>query len=145
MPYTRAEVLAAIGALHPAIEVPDSRFAPFEEAGTAQLIADNACTDYFVLGAAAPEAWRALDLIGHPVRARIVGGAKYSGTGANVLGDPLLALTWIANELSSVGVTLRENQVVTTGTCFKPFAVHPGDAVEVDFGVIGRVSASFAQ
>ena len=142
--YTRAEVIAAIGTLHPAIEVPDSRFAPFEEAGTAQLIADNACTDYFVLGDAAPDAWRQINLVDHPVSAHADGGATFTGSGANVLGDPLLALTWIANELSGIGVTLKRGQVVTTGTCFKPFAVAPGDAVTVDFGPIGRVAVSFS-
>ena len=143
-PYTRAEVSAAIATLHPAIEVPDSRFKPFEAAGAAQLIADNACTDYFVLGAAAPEAWRALDLAAHSVTAQIAGGASFTGSGSNVLGDPLLSLTWIANELSGLGVTLKKHQVVTTGTCFKPFAVAPGDVVEVDFGVIGRAGVQFA-
>jgi 2-keto-4-pentenoate hydratase len=142
--YTRDEVVAAIGALHPAIEVPDSRFQPFEQAGTAQLIADNACTDYFVLGEAAPDAWRRLDLVTHAVTAQIAGGASFTGSGANVLGDPLLALTWIANELSTIGVTLKQGEVVTTGTCFKPFAVAPGDAVTVDFGAIGRVAVSFS-
>ncbi len=143
-PYDRAEVIAAIATLHPAIEVPDSRFHPFEAAGAAQLIADNACTDFFILGAAAPDAWRSLDLVAHRVTARIKGGAEFTGSGINVLGDPLLALTWIANELSGIGVTLKKDQVVTTGTCFKPFAVVPGDAVEVDFGVVGRVGVRFA-
>ena len=142
-PYTRAEVVAAIATLHPAIEVPDSRFKPFEAAGAAQLIADNACTDYFLLGAAAPEAWRNLDLVHHNVTAQLKGGAQFTGSGINVLGDPLLALTWIANELSGIGVTLKKDQAVTTGTCFKPFAVAPGDAVEIDFGVIGRVGVRF--
>ena len=143
-PYSRTEVVAAIATLHPAIEVPDSRFKPFEAAGTAQLIADNACTDYFIPGAAAPEAWRTLDLIHHRVTAQIKGGAQFTGSGSNVLGDPLLALTWIANELSGIGVTLKKGAVVTTGTCFKPFAVAPGDAVEIDFGLIGRVGVRFA-
>ena len=139
-PYTRDEVTAAIAALHPAIEVPDSRFKPFEAAGAAQLIADNACTDWLVVGSAAPDSWRGLDLVTHAVTAQIKGGAQFEGSGINVLGDPLLALTWIANELSGIGVTLKKDQLVTTGTCFKPFAVKPGDAVEIDFGVIGRVA-----
>ncbi len=143
-PYTRAEVIAAIATLHPAIEVPDSRFQPFEAAGAAQLIADNACTDWLVAGSAAPDSWRGLDLVTHAVTAQIKGGAQFEGSGINVLGDPLVALTWIANELSGIGVTLKKGQLVTTGTCFKPFAIQPGDAVEVDFGVIGRVAVSFA-
>ena len=141
--YTRAEVVAAIASLHPAIEVPNSRFAPFEKAGAAQLIADNACADYFLLGDAAPPAWRGIDLARHVVSARDGAGMLHDGSGANVLGDPLIALTWIANELSSIGVTLAAGQVVTTGTCVKPFAVKPGDHVTADFGLLGRIDVRF--
>lgn len=143
-PYSRSEVLAAVATLHPAIEVPNSRFRPFEQAGAAQLIADNACAEYFLLGDAAPPQWRTLDLIRHPVSAVDGVGRVHHGSGASVLGDPLLALAWIANELSSIGVTLAAGQVVTTGTCFKPFAVKPGDHVRMDFGVIGRIDVRFA-
>ena len=50
-PYTVQEVLDAVDTLHPAIEIPDSRFADFVSAGEAQIIADNACAHLFVLGA----------------------------------------------------------------------------------------------
>src|SRR5664279_3011037 len=49
-PYSVREVLDAVGTLHPAIEIPDSRFADFASAGAAQIIADNACAHQFVLG-----------------------------------------------------------------------------------------------
>jgi len=142
--YTRAEVQEAVATLHPAIEVPNSRFRPFEKAGEAQLIADNACAEYFLLGEAAPESWRQVDLVNHTVTALDGAGQAHIGSGASVLGDPLLALAWIANELSSIGVTLAAGQVVTTGTCFKPFAVKPGDHVRMDFGVLGRIDVRFA-
>ena len=142
-PYTRDEIQAAIATLHPAIEVPNSRFEPFEKAGAPQLIADNACADYFLLGEAAPEGWQTIDLVRHAVTARGGGGGLHTGSGANVLGDPLVALTWIANELSSIGTTLKAGQVVTTGTCVKPFAVEPGDNVHMDFGTIGGIDVRF--
>src|SRR6266571_3436842 len=41
--YTVDDVLAAVDTLHPAIEIPDSRFADVVNAGEAQIIADNAC------------------------------------------------------------------------------------------------------
>lgn len=143
VPYTREEVFAAIDTLHPAIEVPNSRFEPFEQAGAAQLIADNACAEYFMLGAAAPATWRSVDLVKHEIRATDGRGNVHVGNGGAVLDDPLLALAWIANELSGIGVTLKAGQVVTTGTCFKPFAVAPGDHVHLDFGTIGRIDARF--
>jgi 2-keto-4-pentenoate hydratase len=64
--------------------------------------------------------------------------------GANVLGGPAIALTWLANELSRHGVTLRRGEAVTTGTCIKPLAIAPGNHVAGDFGVLGRVSLSIS-
>ena len=54
-PYATEEVLAAVDTLHPAIELPDSRYEDFTVVGAPQLIADDACADWFLLGDAAPE------------------------------------------------------------------------------------------
>lgn len=139
-PYAVETVLDHVATLHPAIEIPDSRFRGFETAGGPQLIADNACAHRFVLGPAAPDAWRTIDLAHHPVEGRLNDGPPISGSGANVLGDPRVALAWLANELSALGVTLRAGCVVTTGTCVVPITIAPGDRVTGDFGVIGSVS-----
>src|SRR4029077_13841061 len=97
-PYTVRQVLDAVDTLHPAIEIPDSRFQNFVGAGAAQIIADNACAHLFVLGAPTDADWRARDLVEErpviPLR-----GRKYIGHGKNVLGDPRIALAWLANEL----------------------------------------------
>jgi 2-keto-4-pentenoate hydratase len=137
--YQAAEVLAAVATLHPAIEVPDSRYEDFTIVGAAQLIADNACADYFVLGPAAPDIWRSLDLAAHRVSGRVNDGPAREGAGANVLGDPRDALVWLVNELSHLGITLDAGQVVTTGTCLVPLPVEPGHHVEADFGDLGIV------
>jgi 2-keto-4-pentenoate hydratase len=57
-PYERNEVLDAIADLHLAIEIPDSRYADFVTAGGTQIIADNACAHFFVLGPLTPPVWR---------------------------------------------------------------------------------------
>ena len=141
--YSVDEVLAAVGSLHPAIEIPDSRYEDFAHAGAPQLIADNACAHRFVLGAATPANWRAIDLRTHTVDCRVDGREPLQGKGENVLGDPRIALAWIANELSRFGMTLAAGQVVTTGTCLAPIPVAPGDSVHADFGPIGRVEVRF--
>lgn len=142
LPYTVREVLDAVGTLHPAIEIPDSRFADFASAGAAQIIADNACAHLFVLGAPATANWRALDLIEEkPVVT--LRGKQYTGHGKNVLGDPRVALTWLANELRELGVTLKTGQIVTTGTCHPPLPIQAGDRFEADFGLLGTVSVKF--
>src|SRR3954466_9911359 len=105
-PYTVQQVLDAVDTLHPAIEIPDSRFADFVSAGAAQIIADNACAHLFVLGPPAPSNWRALDLVEErPVIT--MRDRQFVGHGKNVLGDPRIALTWLAHALSQLGVTLR--------------------------------------
>jgi 2-keto-4-pentenoate hydratase len=141
-PYVVAEVLAAVEALHPAIEIPDSRYDDFTVVGAAQLIADDACAHYFVLGPAAPSSWRGLDLAAHTVRGSVMGKQTRDGIGANVLGDPRIALAWLANELSSLGLTLRSGAVVTAGTCLVPLEIAAGDAVRMDFGGLGSVAAT---
>ena len=141
--YTVDEVLDAVDTLHPAIEIPDSRFADFVGAGEAQLIADNACAHQFVLGAATSANWRAMDLVEERPQIALR-GERYIGHGKNVLGDPRLALTWLANELSGLGITLRAGEVVTTGTCHPPLPIGAGDHFAADFGVLGKVSVRFA-
>ena len=138
------KVLAAVATLHPAIEVPDSRFSDFTKVGAPQLIAENACGHEFVLGAPAGEHWRGLDLARHVVKAAVKGKLERDGIGSNVLGDPRIGLTWIVNELSGLGITLKAGEIVTTGTCATPLPIAAGDEVAMDFGVLGKVSATFA-
>ena len=52
-----------------------------------------------------------------------------SATAGNVLGDPRVALTWLANELRQLGVTLKAGEVVTTGTCHPPLPIESGRSV----------------
>jgi 2-keto-4-pentenoate hydratase len=140
--YTVREVLDAVDTLHPAIEIPDSRFRDFIDAGAAQIIADNACAHLFVLGQSAKSDWRALDLVEErPVVT--LRGKQFTGYGRNVLGDPRIALTWLTNELRQLGLTLRAGEVVTTGTCHPPLPIQSGDLFEADFGSLGRVSVAF--
>ena len=151
-PYSVAEALEAVASLHPAIEVPDSRFADFTLVGDAQLLADNACAHEFVLGAATTADWRGMDLVAHQASITATGGTggvsggeprRHEGVGANVLGDPRVALAWLLNEVTGLGITLAAGQVITTGTCAVPIPIGPGDAVLADFGVLGSVSVRF--
>jgi 2-keto-4-pentenoate hydratase len=138
--YPLDEVLAAIDTLHPAIEIPDSRYSNFCIVGSPQLIADNACAHHFVLGDATTADWQSIDLKTHAVRLLLNGTLAREGVGANVLGDPRLAMAWIANELREHGLGLRAGQVVTTGTSVVPVPIELGSRLFADFGVIGTVS-----
>lgn len=142
-PYTQDEVMAAVSALHLGIEIPNSRYLDFVSAGAPQLIADRACAHQFLLGPGVLAPWRERDLAACAVEGRTSDGVTHDGSGANVLGDPSIALTWIANELSAHGVVLGEGQFVTTGTCVTPLPIGPGVLVTGDYGPFGSMQVRF--
>ncbi len=142
--YTVDAVMDAVAALHPAIEIPDSRFRDFTVVGAAQLIADNGCTEYCVLGPEAPEGWRTVDLAAHPVVVSIDDEEAATGKGANALGDPRIALTWLANDRVRHGVPLAAGDVVITGTCIVPAPIAHKKHVRADFGALGAVEVALA-
>ena len=141
--YVQHEVMSSVEDLYPAIEIPDSRFQNFEKVGEYQLIADNACTHEFVIGSAMPASWRNLNLSQQAISISTQYGAVSEGVGANVLGDPRVALTWLVNELSRHKITLETGMTVTTGTCAKPLSISAGSVVTADFGMLGSVQAIF--
>ena len=80
-PYEIAEVMDAVASLHPAIEIPDSRYDDFCAVGAPQLIADNACANLFVIGQAVDDDWRDVDLAKHPVVAFVSGSRSTTAQG----------------------------------------------------------------
>lgn len=143
-PYTVDETMAAVGALHPSIEVPDSRYEDFATVGAPQLIADTACAAWLIIGQAFADSWREIDLSAHPVEIHVNGNHAGSGSGKAVLGDPRIALAWLANEVAQYGGGLQPGDYVTTGTCVVPAPIAAGDTVMVGYGAFGRHTATIA-
>ena len=142
--YSVDEVMAAVADLHLAMELPDSRFADFAKAGGPSLIAEAACARDLVVSEAVQADWRALDLSVHPAACRVKGRSEGEGSGGNVLGDPRIALTWLVNELSGQGIGAKSGELVSTGASVPPLEIEPGDHVEADFGVLGRLSVTIS-
>ena len=143
--YAEAEVAETVAALHPAIEVVTSAFGEaWWDIGAPSLAADNAVHGFLVLGPALPD-WRGLDLPGQPVHLSLNGRTVSEGRGANALGGPLTALTWLANALrrDPEAPRLRAGDLITTGVVTGFELVSAGDAVDADFGHLGRVSLRF--
>jgi 2-keto-4-pentenoate hydratase len=140
--YEQGEVCDAVATLHLAIEIPDARFERFAEIGPAQIVADDAFASWFLLG---PEVidWRHLDLSAQRVQATKNGALAVEGIGANALGDPRIALTWLANHLAQRGIGLKDGDIVTTGTCITPLVIAPGDQVVAEFIGLGRMTVGF--
>ena len=141
-PYTREEVRAAVASVHPAIEVPDSRYADWLSMKAPDLIGDNAIGCLLALGPAAAGGLDH-DLAGQAVVVRINDEVVSEGAGANVLGDPWNVMVWLANHLSERGLTLEAGHVVTTGSAADVVQCQPGDTVTAEFGPIGQAEVVF--
>jgi len=141
---TVEQVMAQVADLHLAIEIPNSRYQDFLTAGEAQLIADFACASHMVLGAALTTEWRHVDLAAQVVQVSREGEVVAQGLGANALGDPRVALTWLANELISHGMYLQAGEVVITGTCVVPVPVQESQTLKAQFPGLGEVGVVIA-
>jgi 2-keto-4-pentenoate hydratase len=141
-PYQPEEMAGAIEGVLPGIEIVDSRFTDWTTIGAPSLIADNACHAAWVKGRLTT-GWRGLDLAAHTVRLTVNGKLHREGSGRAVLGSPLIALTWLANQLSSQGLGLEGGQYVTTGVTMEVYMGERGDRIQADFGSLGTVDLNF--
>jgi 2-keto-4-pentenoate hydratase len=137
-PYTRERVARSVAAAMPAIELADDRNADYTglRHHALTLAADNAWNEGAVLGERVAE-WRAIDLAGLQGEAFINGEKVGEGHGRDVMGHPLDALAWIANNLASRGLGLWRNDVVITGSLVTSKFPKPGDHVRWSAGALG--------
>ena len=131
-PYDRERIARSVAAAMPAIELADDRNADYKNlaANALMLVADNAWNEGAVLGKPVQD-WRKLDL------AALHGVAAIHGR--DVMGHPLDALAWLANNLASRGLGLWRGDVVITGSLVTSKFPKAGDAVRFDAGPLGAV------
>jgi 2-keto-4-pentenoate hydratase len=142
-PYTLDEVLDAVDAVFPAIELVKSRFLDTSKISGDEAMADNVAHAGFVYGADVAD-WRGLDLKSLKVRQVCGGQVQVEKTGGNPSGDPLVPLLWIANHLHELGLSLQAGQIVTTGSCTGLTYVDSNQRVTVGFEGLGEVSVDLA-
>ena len=141
-PYAESELVDAVAAVHPAIEVVGSAFGDaWSKVGAPSLAADNGAHGFLVLGERLAD-WRSLDLAGLRVRLEVNGAFHSDGVGANALGGPLKVLDWLANSLPEEGLHLRRGDVVTTGVVTGVPLLSPGDRAVARFEKLGDVQLS---
>lgn len=140
---TRDVIIAAIDRAYIAIEVVGCRFeGGFKGAGSHLCISDFSFNVAFVPG---PEIanWQDVDLKAATAKMLLNGEMANQGVGADVLGDPVEALRWAANEANGIGLPFRAGDIITTGTMTGATLVNPGDHVVGDFGALGQVELFF--
>lgn len=137
-PYALAEVRAAVATLHPAMEIASSAFGEerWYDAPLPAMVADNASHAGLVLGEGRRD-FAAEELPALRVEVYVDGLRHGVGSGANALGNPLAALTWLANHLSRQGLGLRQGEAVTTGLLAPFVRLMPGGRAEAFYGRFG--------
>ena len=140
-PYSREEVMAAIAAFHPVIEVVDSRF--IEPNGLAQPtgIADTQAHGGLVYGPGVTD-WRGIDLAAESVEQVVDGKLDASRTG-HPGGDLIGEVVWLANVGSGWAGGLKAGQFVTCGSWSGANRVGPTAQVRVKFSSVGEVALDF--
>lgn len=138
---TLDDVIAAIDWVVPAIELIDSRIKDWSIT-LCDTIADNASSLGWILGA---ERRRldTIDVANIDAVLRRNSEVVASGNSAEVLGNPLTAVSWLANRVESFGVRLKAGDVILPGTATRAIEVRPGDYFEAEFIGLGSVTADF--
>ena len=127
-----------------AIEIVDDRYDDFRALDTPTLIADDFFSAGAVLGPAVT-AWRDVDLAAAGGTMAINDRPVGAGTGADVMGHPFEALTWLANHAAASGRPLQAGDVVLTGSVVETKWVEPGDTVRVAIEGLGEAGVTFAR
>ena len=135
------EAWQAIEGVMPALEIVDTRYESYEFQAV-DNIADNSSSARFVLGAPIPR--EALpDLRRVQARLDRNGTELGVGSGADVMGNPVAALAWLANRLGASGTGIRAGQIVLTGGVTRAFPAGAGDHFLARFDGLGTVEVRF--
>jgi 2-keto-4-pentenoate hydratase len=138
---TVEDVIRATEYVTPAIELIDSRIADWK-IGLFDTISDNASSAGLVLGRERRKPDE-LDLTAIEATLSRNGDQVATGRSDAVLGNPAIAVAWLAQKVASFGVRLEAGHVVLPGSCTRAYDVKAGDSVVATFDGLGTVSVSF--
>ena len=137
---TAATAADAVEGAQPALELVDFRYTG-KALGT-DVIAEGVFAKAVVLaGALTPIA--GLDLALEGLVWEQSGRIMATNTAAEVMGNPLNSLAWIANHLGARGLSLKSGDLVMTGSVSALLRPKAGDTVRASFTRLGAVSARF--
>lgn len=130
----------AVEGVFAALELPDFLFSGKPRA--TDFVADGVHANAIVLGSPLTPI-RTLDLSVEGVVYEHNGQVVATNTAAEVMGNPLNALAWLANHLGSRGLSLKPGDVVMSGSISKLLRPKSGDTIRAKFTRLGSVSARF--
>jgi len=134
--HDRHSVLDAVDAVTAAMEIADDRQADYAKMSRhgLLLLADNAWNEGAVLGRWRRD-WRSLGTANDGLaslrgRALVNGEDAGSGFGRDLMGHPLQALAWLANEANDRGSYLAKGDIAILGSLLPSKFPTPGDRYE---------------
>jgi 2-keto-4-pentenoate hydratase len=141
--WTMAEIVAAVGEVRAGIEVAECRFPMAALPPLPAVLADGAASGRYVFGdrIEAPLG----ELAGVGVVLEVDGAPRRRGSGAEVMGDPLAPLLWLAEERRRLGGGLSAGETVSTGSCTGMLPVRAGQRVRAVFGGTAAVEIAFEE
>jgi 2-keto-4-pentenoate hydratase len=135
-------VTRAAGVARPAFEIVDSRISSWDIT-IGDTVADNASSGLFVLGDREVPLTE-LDPVAVQMTMTQDGETVSSGNGAACLGNPLIALQWLARVAASVGDPLRAGEIILSGALGPMVPVVPGSSYHAVLTGLGEIHVSFA-
>lgn len=132
----RERVAAAVESCSAAIELLEDLRHDYKRLTAAAMVAGNVWNAGVVLGPPVTD-WRRLDLASVTARLTINGREIGQGKGADVMGNPLNALAWLAGKLAQAGTPLRRGMIVMTGSMVPIQFPRPGDRAVVEVEGLG--------
>jgi len=136
-PYDYEEVLEAIGSVHAAIEIVDTRFVAWNSVDRLAQVADQMNHGALVAGSGRPD-WREVDPVNEPVLLSIDGKPALETVGGNSAGDPLRMLVWLANIGARSLGGIKAGDLITTGSCTGTIFVEGPCRIAAEFPAVGR-------
>ncbi|MFF3872226.1 2-keto-4-pentenoate hydratase [Streptomyces sp. NPDC001978] len=136
---TEADVLAATAAVYAGIEIPSVPRGAEPPTRVGDYLACNALAAGYVLGCAVT-GFHDIDMSLVGAVLEVDGDIVSSGAGAQVLGNPVRAVAWLANRLARHGKELHAGMVVFTGGLAAGVALAPGQSVAAEIAHVGRVA-----
>lgn len=141
-PYSEQRVRGSVSRAFAGIELCNTRFEESMDPSLACVVADNSNADLVVVGDALSE--QDIDSLANlPVKLQRRGKPDIHGSTQKVLGNPLRALTWLANWLARRGESLKRGQLISSGSCTGMTEVAAEDEVVATFGAGAQVSVEF--
>jgi 2-keto-4-pentenoate hydratase len=141
-PLDAEQVRGAVASAVAALEIVDSRIDGWDIT-FGDTVADNASSGLFVLGGRRV-GLAEFEPVEATMRMYLDDELVSQGTGAACLGDPLVALAWLARTARELGEPLRAGQVVLSGALGPMVPVSAGARVRAEISGLGSVTATFS-